>query len=131
MAPQDHQLCMQAVFISESYSPVDQCREHSCLLEGLWWDLVLITTLQSFPQPPSQSTLHTIVSLLSVSNSLTHFLPHIISSTLKVEATRSSETSVYNKHTLAASQKTAFFIVSTVKTSNPTIINLKDFAPCD
>jgi hypothetical protein len=36
----------------------------------------------------------------SVSNRLTLFLASIISSTLKIEAARSSETSVYNKHAL-------------------------------
>jgi hypothetical protein len=41
----------------------------------------------------------------SVSNSLTLFLPHVIPYTLKMEATRSSETSVYNKPT---SHKRAF-----------------------
>jgi hypothetical protein len=43
-----------------------------------------------------------------------------ISSTLKMDATRSSETSVYNKPTRRHIPETAFFIVTAVKTSNPT-----------
>jgi hypothetical protein len=41
-------------------------------------------------------------------------------STLKMEAIRSSETSVHTRYNGATSQKTAFFIVTAVKTSNPT-----------
>jgi hypothetical protein len=44
---------------------------------------------------------------------------HIIPSTLKMEATRSSEKSAYNKPQGTTSQKTTFFTVTTVKTSNP------------
>jgi hypothetical protein len=46
----------------------------------------------------------------SVSYCLTHFLARVISSILKMEATRSSETLVYIKPHGATSQKTAFFI---------------------
>jgi hypothetical protein len=49
----------------------------------------------------------------NVSNSL-------ILSTLKMEVTRSSEMSVLTKATRRTSQKTAFFLVTAVKTSNLT-----------
>jgi hypothetical protein len=48
--------------------------------------------------------------LLYVSSRLTLSLTRVISSTLKMEASLSSETSVYNKPTGATSAKMAFFI---------------------
>jgi hypothetical protein len=65
----------------------------------------------------------------SVSYRLTLFLAPVISSTLKTEATRSSETSVFliDPHG-ATCQKTAFFIVTAVKTSNSAIENYFEFS---
>jgi hypothetical protein len=53
-----------------------------------------------------------------------HFLAPLISSTLKIEATRSTETSVLKSPRYATWQKTALFIVTAVKTSNPTLLLL-------
>jgi hypothetical protein len=50
---------------------------------------------------------------------LTLFLADVISSALKMEATRTSETSVYYKLTWQHIPKMEFFIVTAVKTSNP------------
>jgi hypothetical protein len=60
------------------------------------------------------------VSKASVSYQLTIFLGRVISSILKMEATRSPKRRfIVNSHG-ATSQKMAFFIVTSVKTSIPT-----------
>jgi hypothetical protein len=56
----------------------------------------------------------------SFSNCPTLVFALVISSTLKMEATHFSETSVIISPQAATSQKTAFFTVTAVKTSNPT-----------
>jgi hypothetical protein len=62
----------------------------SCLAVGL--------TPPHDPHLPSRGS-HAPSCIQSVSKRLTVFLAQVISSTLKMEATHSSETSVYNKHT--------------------------------
>jgi hypothetical protein len=54
-------------------------------------------------------------------------------STLKIEAIRSSETSVHTHIYGVTSQKTAFFIVTIMKAANPTIMTLfrKTENPCE
>jgi hypothetical protein len=94
----------------------------SCLLNpdppgALTHALAVRLTFTQLTSPFPRFSFSAINTTESVSNCLTLYLTRVIA-ILKMEATPSSEKSVYNKPN--TSQKTEFFIVTAVKTSNPT-----------